>query len=306
MESAGRIYVVGSGNMANMHCLAINSVKKFDLIEKFLVIKDKISFRPPENFKVKNFSTLFHEDISEVFLLVIATGSQFQPHVLETFYNHTIIRNCLLEKNLANSLRDLRKISNIKTNIFVNFPLHFHNEIKYLEHIFDQAIEIEVKSKNHTLMTNSIHYLNLAKRVFASEPSDLKIFPSSDFIDTKRVYAKDIYGEVLVQFKQGGELIIKSNPNLEDDLSIRIKTLQGKKIFVDISRGIIINDNIVKNFPPFQFSMLGHRIYTSMMYANAPFLKLSFSLKLQEKLITELGTLRFGTFFKLDTNVPIA
>ncbi len=306
MTSKESVYVVGSGNMAHMHCLAINNSRGFDSLKKILVIKDEITFNSPKNFVIKRFSEVFKEKVFDIFMLVIASGAPFQAQILSSFLKFANIRTILLEKNLAASLRELEGIAKTKKNCFVNFPLHFHNEFQYLEQFFEQTLEIEVLSKDFSLMTNSLHYLNIAKRIFGCEPRSLDILPTSDLITTKRGYAKDFYGEILVNYDLGKKLLMKSDPDLKEDILIKLKTSNDGIFNIDTNSGTILNNNILSTVSPFQFSVLGSRIYDSITTSPPHYLKLQYSIEMQSQLLKKLGSKFLGGKFEFDTKLPVA
>jgi|694.fasta_scaffold126717_1 hypothetical protein len=307
MENIKKVYVVGSGNMAHMHCLAINSTEIFDSCRKVLVIKDNIYFDPPKNFRIEKFSNIIDEKIKNIYFLIIAAGAPFQSDILKTFLAHTNIYTYLLEKNLTNSLKNLEIISKNENNGFVNFPLHFHNEFLYLEKFFNQVTKIEVFSNSFILLTNAMHYLNLAKRIFGSEPLNLEIFPESKLLDTKRSYAKDFYGEILVDFSSGRNLNIKSVPSPHENFTIKLTTAHNGIFLVDINQGTINNnDNNLINVTPFNFSTLGNRVYHSIFTRSSNYMSINYSLQSQSLLLSKIGNLYFGEEFNNYTKLPVA
>ena len=212
----------------------------------------------------------------------------------------------MLEKNLASNISELKSLMQVQNSCFINFPLHFHDEIQFLELFFDKTIEINVFSKNHILMTNSIHYMNLAKRIFGSEPTELVFLPKSKLLPTKRPYAKDFYGDLLVSYSADRKLRISSSPDLNEELTINLKTSTNGTFYVDIDKGTVSNNNELVSFTPFKYSLLGGRIYQSILNSSSPYLRLDYSLNLQLQILEELGSLYFGNEFNSNTKIPLA
>ena len=134
----------------------------------------------------------------------------------------------------------------------------------------------------------------------------MDILPTSDLIITKRGYAKDFYGEILVNYDLGKKLLIKSYPDLQEDILIKLKTSNDGIFNIDPNRGTILNNNILSTVSPFQFSVLGSRIYDSITTSPPHYLKLHYSIEMQSQLLKNLGSKFLGAKFEFETKLPVA
>lgn len=240
----------------NINSLSITEQKYYEINSKNK--KHKISFN---NYKKK----------TNCDLIIIATSSYERLKVIEQYKNKFNSQFWLIEKVLEQSSDNINNIlshlhKNNEVVAWVNTPrriMKFYAELK--KKIYPNIPKkISVTGGLWGMACNSIHFIDMVEWITNQKIVSVNtINLDSKWIKSKRKGFYEITGELSVTFSKGTELILSSNPLLQDyiiDIKIKdndfwqidetngiMKHSSGKKIIGKVDHVSDLSGDLVKN-----------------------------------------------------------
>ena len=308
-----KILIVGSGNLGSRYLEGIlksNLNLSIIIFEKnyksILKTKKLIAYLEHNHFISFYKSPDQYKGNPNIDLLINATTSKGRFNLIREYSKKFKIRYFLLEKVLANNLKDLNSFNKLfNKNCWVNTFLRTLKIFTEIKEQYDEKINAKVFGGNWGLLCNSIHYIDLMSWIQKTNVKKI----STEKLNTKCFESKregyiEIYGVIKVLFENESVLELLSNDSKEN-LTIK---MESKKLnfSYNLITGDILNNEISKNIKiPYQSEMSANIIKEIIVNGNSRLTPVDESINQHKFLISQLISHWNETNNSFDKSIPI-
>ena len=257
-----KILIVGCGNIGFRYFQAIAQSK---LYTDIIIVESNIDNHKnvkqewekikniEQKKKIKFFKNL-NNDISDIHLAIIATGSANRLETIKDLFKKTTPKYLILEKLLVQSSQDLEKLSEIITGckkIWVSKPrraMKWFKDIKSKIFKFT-PINVYLRGGYWELASCAIHYIDLINFWTGEKVNFMEISGSkSKWFKSKRQGFYEFTGTLIVYFNKGSKLKLHSRyEGIKEDL-LKITMSNNKKWIINEAKGVAISTDRKKLF----------------------------------------------------------
>jgi len=170
---------------------------------------------------------------SKLDLTIVASNADIRPSLVKNICSVSKVKYWVLEKILAQSksgLKDIETFIGKDSFAWVNTPMYYWPLYKKIKEYYLQGIPISAKFTGFDgLACNAIHYIDFVVRWNKTEVSEVDITGlSSNWHESKRSGFFEIYGKLIVKFKDGSCLFLSSH---EKQVNYKVKLIIGDDIW---------------------------------------------------------------------------
>lgn len=308
------ILLLGCGNIGFRYLqglLKLNNKIKIDVIE---IDKERVNYLK-KTLKIKrNHKIIFSYNINSINnnydIAIISNSSNNRHAVLKKLLlilnkKNKKIKYWILEKVLANSSYKLIQISSIMKHekVWVNTPRRLYDSYLQIKNKSIIPNKISVIGSKWNLLSNSIHFIDLAYWIFSTKPVSIVKYKFNKKYVTSRNEYFDVTGNILFNFENKCQLYLESN-NKNNNLIINFKN-SSMDISID-EYGFLFHDKKINKIKKIQIPLqtqIIQKIFKDLIKnKNCSLPNLSESIKLHKFFIKNLESLEY---FKSNRNIMI-
>tara|TARA_B110000037_G_C17083824_1_gene491094 strand:+ start:791 stop:1732 length:942 start_codon:yes stop_codon:yes gene_type:complete len=214
------ILIIGLGNMGNNYMNAIMSLnckvnlylydKNFEKLDKKLKNTKKIKF-----YKIYSLEKL----ITKLDLVIVSSDAKNRLNLIKELAKKNP-KNWIIEKLIEQSVSSTNKIYRIlnNKNCWVNIPRRSMEGFKFIKKDFiknkNQKFYMKANTKGDSIVTNSIHAIDLMCWIFDSKISKIDTSSLNSWTESKRVGFYDIGGVLKMYLANNSKIIFSSKKKI--------------------------------------------------------------------------------------------
>jgi hypothetical protein len=183
---------------------------------------------------------------------IVSTSAGPRTEIVETMAREGSFRFLILEKVLAQSSEDVRRILRAVAQngvTYVNTPYRAMPAYDALLGATQPPLTVRIEGGGWGPGSNAIHHLDLVSWATGSQPASIAISASSrDWYESKRLSYFDFYGTIEIRFDDGSSLAMTSNEESFGFIS-RIRDAVGREWIVnELNRTVVTPSHAVLPF----------------------------------------------------------
>ena len=247
----------------------------------------------------------------KVDLAIVATTSSIRANVVEALASHCCVRFWVMEKVLAQSLKDLDRLLHCAAGseaAWVNIPrrmMIWHQELA--ERISKQKPRaLRISGGNWGLACNSVHWLDLGAYLFKETLISLEATGlSGNWHQSKRASFFEVNGTLIAQFS-GGKWVTLECLDTDENVTIEVETNEGLWQIIESNSQAIAPDG--HSFPgrlEYQSEMTARLVETILNTGCCQLPTLDQAVLLHRPFLNALITHWNQSQNRIDSKVPI-